>query len=48
MQTVREHLPVCTQTRVQTDQRTSKCKTMQLDITYDIVRTTAGVLDKVH
>lgn len=46
MQTVREHLPVCMQTRVQTDQRVSKYETMQLYLAHAIVHHVAGVLDR--
>ena len=46
MQKDDQHLPVCMQTSVQTDQRASKYKTMQSDSTHEIMRNIAGVLDR--
>ena len=48
MQEDDQHLPVCTQTSVQTDQHASKYKTMPSDSTHGIVRNTAGVSDNIN
>jgi len=46
MQHNEQHLQVCKQTSLQTDQRASKCETMQSYIRHAIVRIIAGVLKK--